>query len=85
MAAGVIRTRQAPDVCLRTCHELPGAEILCRTRQRPHTLGCQQVGFDGGGDAAGNLVLHGKDVAEFPIVAFGPVMAAGSSHRSAAR
>ena len=32
------------------------------------------MGFDRSGDAAGNFILHGEDVAELPVVAFSPVM-----------
>ena len=35
------------------------------------------MGLDRGGNAAGDLVLHGEDVAELPVVAFSPVMATG--------
>ena len=36
-----------------------------------------RLGFDGTGDAAGDFVLQGKDVADLAVVPFGPVMAAG--------
>ena len=62
---------------LRASHELPGAEVVRGTRKRANALRGQQVGLDGCGDAAGDFVLHGEDVAELPVVPFGPVMAAG--------
>ena len=62
---------------LRASHELPGSEIVRGTRKRANALRGQQVGLDSRGDAAGDFVLHGEDVAELAVVAFGPVMAAG--------
>ena len=62
---------------LRAGDELPGAEIVGRTRKGANAFGRQQVGLDGRGDTAGDLVLHGEDIAELPVVAFGPVMGAG--------
>jgi hypothetical protein len=61
---------------LRTGHELPRTEVG-RARQRASALRGEQAGLDGPGHAAGDLVLHGKDVAELPIVALGPVMGTG--------
>jgi hypothetical protein len=33
--------------------------------------------LDGGGDATGNIVLHGEHVAQVPVVSLCPVVAAG--------
>ena len=62
---------------LRARHELPCAEIVGGARQGANALGGQQMRLDRGGNAAGDLVLHGEDVAELAVVLFGPVMAAG--------
>ena len=44
---------------------------------RANALRGQQVRLDRRRDAAGDLVLHGENVAELAVVSFGPVMAAG--------
>jgi hypothetical protein len=44
---------------------------------RPKSFGGEEPRFYRGGDAACNLILHGKDVAELAIIPFGPVMPAG--------
>ena len=72
-----ILARQAPDMRLRAGHEFPSAEIVGRTRKGANALGRQQVGLDRRGDAAGDLILHGEDVAELAVVSFSPVMGAG--------
>src|SRR5262245_44278080 len=73
----VLGSRQAPEMRLRARHQLPGPELLTRARKRPHPLGGQHMRFDGASDAAGDLVLHGKDVTQLAIVALRPVMDTG--------
>ena len=55
----------------------PGIEAFRRLAQHALLLGLGQRGFDDPGDARGNLVLDGKDVAEVAVVAVGPDMSAG--------
>ena len=84
---GAVRARRSPSrsppcvmrqtcVCARaTSSQAPRSSG--GSRQRANALRGQQSRLDCGGDAAGDLVLHGEDVAELAVVAFGPVMAAG--------
>ena len=81
----IVRLRHAPDMSLGARHKLPGAEIVRRARQGANALRGQQLRFDRRRDAAGDLVLHGEDIAELAVVAFGPVMAAGRRVDRAAR
>src|SRR5215472_8969247 len=55
----------------------PGIEAFRRLAQHPLLLGVSQRGFDSPGDARGNLVLDGEDVADVAIVAARPDMSAG--------
>ena len=70
---------------LRARHQLPGAEVVGRTRQCANALRGQQARLDRGDDAARDLILYGKDVAEFAVVLLGPMVSAGRPRRSAGR
>ena len=69
-----VLARQAPEVRLRAGDQLPGAQVVGRTRKGADAFGRQQVGLDSRGDIAGDVVLHGEDVAEPSVVALRPVM-----------
>ena len=62
---------------LRPRHQLPGAEIAGRARKCANAFRGQQARLDRADDAAGDLILYGKDVAKFAVVLLGPVMSAG--------
>ena len=56
---------------------LPGIEPFRRLAQHALLLGLGQRGSMTPGDARGDLVLDGEDVAEVAVVALGPDMGAG--------
>src|SRR5271169_780570 len=56
---------------------LPSVKAFGRLAQHALLLGLGQCGFDDPGDARGDLVLDGKDVAEVAVVPVGPDMSAG--------
>jgi hypothetical protein len=62
---------------LRARHAFPCAEIVRGPRQRANPFRRHQARLDRGDDIAGDLVLHGKNIAELAVVALRPMMAAG--------
>src|SRR5689334_18963646 len=70
----VVIPRQPTNESLCARDFLPRSEILRRTRERANSLRGQQMRFDSCGNAAGNRVLHAKDVAKFTVVALSPVV-----------
>ena len=73
----MIRSIEPPDMGLRPRHQLPGAEIAGRARKCANAFRGQQARLDRADDAAGDLILDCKDVAEFAVVLLGPMMSAG--------
>src|SRR6516162_3330078 len=56
---------------------LPSVKPLRRFAQNALLFGLGQRRLDDPGDAGGNLVLYGEDVAEVAVVAIGPDVSAG--------
>src|SRR6266481_5634047 len=56
---------------------LPGIEPFGRFAQNPLLLDIGECWLDDTGHARRNLVLHGEDIADVAVVAFGPDMSAG--------
>src|SRR5215831_9459286 len=74
-----VLAREAPDVPMGTHHALPLPELGGFLAARALDLGSDNPGRDGADNAAGDLVLNGKDVLKRTVVALGPdVMAARS-------
>ncbi len=57
-------------------HQFPRAEIAGGARKGADALRGQKARLDRGDDAAGDLILHGKNIAQLTVVLLGPVMAA---------
>src|SRR6185295_7242790 len=64
---------------LRPRNHFPRTEIVGRTRKRAYALGGKQMRLDRARDAACNLVLHRKYIANLAVVMLGPMVAA--AHR----
>src|SRR5262249_35677355 len=55
---------------------VPGIELIWVFALRLPDLGCDNAGRDRPGNASGYLVLHGKDIGQFAVVAIRPQMMA---------
>ena len=56
---------------------LPGIHAFGRPAPGALALDAAELGFERGDDRRHDLVLHGEDVLEIAVVAFGPEMVAG--------
>src|SRR5262249_54107846 len=74
-----ILAREAPDMPMGAHHAFPLPEFGGFLTARTLNLGSDNPGRDGADNAAGDLVLNGKDVLEGAVVALGPDMMAACS------
>lgn len=73
---------EAPDVPMGAHHAFPLPKLSGFLAARALDLGSDNPGRDGADNAAGDLVLNGKNVLESAVVALGPdVMAARSVNK----
>src|SRR5215831_5671120 len=56
---------------------VPGVELIWSLAPRLPDLGCDNAGLDRAGNAPGDLVLEGKDIGQFAIVAIRPQVVTG--------
>jgi len=73
----MILPRHAPIVRQRAHQQVPRVEARGRLAMAAEILRRMDLRLDCRGDRVGDLVLHGEDVDELAVVAFGPEMAAG--------
>src|SRR6516165_5150915 len=69
---GQVLTREATDMPMGSYGPVPGIELTLFLPLRLLDLGCDNASLDRGGNASGDLVLEGKDIGQFAIVAIRP-------------